>query len=113
MDTFLQQLVNGLTDEVARNVATLEKELGKKFGDTKNPLLVSVRSGARSTARTRSARTRRSGTGRRRARLAPGECNNQLAAGSTKGCRRCWQTKNSGLKTNPEFVSSSEFQVSR
>ena len=33
-------------DEVARNVAMLEKELGKKFGDTANPLLVSVRSGA-------------------------------------------------------------------
>lgn len=36
----------GLMDEVAANVATLEAELGKKFGDDKNPLLVSVRSGA-------------------------------------------------------------------
>jgi pyruvate,orthophosphate dikinase len=35
-----------LVDEVARNVAMLEKELGKKFGDNSNPLLVSVRSGA-------------------------------------------------------------------
>ena len=33
-------------DDVARNVAMLEKELGKKFGDNANPLLVSVRSGA-------------------------------------------------------------------
>ena len=33
-------------DEVAKNIATLEKELGKKFGDAQDPLLVSVRSGA-------------------------------------------------------------------
>src|SRR4029078_13240370 len=32
--------------EVAKNVGMLEKELGKKFGDNANPLLVSVRSGA-------------------------------------------------------------------
>ncbi len=38
--------LDGLMDEVKANVATLEKELGKKFGDDKNPLLVSVRSGA-------------------------------------------------------------------
>jgi pyruvate, orthophosphate dikinase len=36
----------GLMDEVRKQVSTLEKELGKKFGDNKNPLLVSVRSGA-------------------------------------------------------------------
>ena len=30
----------------AKNVGMLEKELGKKFGDNANPLLVSVRSGA-------------------------------------------------------------------
>jgi pyruvate,orthophosphate dikinase len=36
----------GLMDEVRKQVTTLEKELGKKFGDNKNPLLVSVRSGA-------------------------------------------------------------------
>ncbi|MFN9913858.1 MAG: PEP/pyruvate-binding domain-containing protein, partial [Pirellulaceae bacterium] len=36
----------GLMDEVRKQVNTLEKELGKKFGDNKNPLLVSVRSGA-------------------------------------------------------------------
>ena len=33
-------------DEVRKNIAVLEKETGKKFGDAKNPLLVSVRSGA-------------------------------------------------------------------
>jgi pyruvate,orthophosphate dikinase len=41
-----RQLPAGLMDEVAHNVAMLEKELGKTFGDTTNPLLVSVRSGA-------------------------------------------------------------------
>jgi pyruvate,orthophosphate dikinase len=41
-----RKLPTGLMDEVAHNVAILEKELGKKFGDTQNPLLVSVRSGA-------------------------------------------------------------------
>jgi pyruvate,orthophosphate dikinase len=41
-----RKLPAGLMDEVARNVALLEKELGKKFGDNSNPLLVSVRSGA-------------------------------------------------------------------
>ena len=41
-----QKLPPGLMDEVHRNIATLEKELGKKFGDDQSPLLVSVRSGA-------------------------------------------------------------------
>jgi pyruvate,orthophosphate dikinase len=41
-----RKLPAGLLDEVAKNVALLEKELGKKFGDNANPLLVSVRSGA-------------------------------------------------------------------
>src|SRR4051812_14420079 len=41
-----KKLHPGLMDEVRRNVATLEAELGKKFGDAKAPLLVSVRSGA-------------------------------------------------------------------
>jgi len=36
----------GLMNEVRQNVALLERELGKKFGDRGNPLLVSVRSGA-------------------------------------------------------------------
>ena len=41
-----QKLPAGLMDEVHSGIKTLEKELGKKFGDDKNPLLVSVRSGA-------------------------------------------------------------------
>jgi pyruvate,orthophosphate dikinase len=41
-----QKMPAGLMAEVELNVATLEAELGKKFGDDKNPLLLSVRSGA-------------------------------------------------------------------
>src|SRR2546429_6605390 len=41
-----RKLPAGLMEEVSRNVSMLEKELGKKFGDNANPLLVSVRSGA-------------------------------------------------------------------
>ena len=41
-----KKLPAGLMDEVHEAVATLEKELGKKFGDDDNPLLFSVRSGA-------------------------------------------------------------------
>ncbi len=37
----------GLTDQVANGVAHIEAVTGKGFGDTANPLLVSVRSGAR------------------------------------------------------------------
>ncbi|MBL8870140.1 MAG: pyruvate, phosphate dikinase [Planctomycetaceae bacterium] len=37
----------GLDVDMKKAVAWLEKETGKKFGDPKNPLLVSVRSGAR------------------------------------------------------------------
>ncbi len=36
----------GLDDQVRAGIEKLEKELGKKFGDPVNPLLVSVRSGA-------------------------------------------------------------------
>src|SRR5690242_1788103 len=36
-----------LAAQVAKAITTFEKQMGKKFGDTKNPLLVSVRSGAR------------------------------------------------------------------
>jgi pyruvate,orthophosphate dikinase len=38
---------SGLKEGVARSVARIEKALGKRFGDPHNPLLVSVRSGAR------------------------------------------------------------------
>src|ERR1051325_3650449 len=37
----------GLPDEVARHVRRLEKAMGKKLGDPSDPLLVSVRSGAK------------------------------------------------------------------
>lgn len=37
----------GLTEDVDKNLAKMERLTGKKFGDPKNPLLVSVRSGAR------------------------------------------------------------------
>jgi pyruvate,orthophosphate dikinase len=39
----------GLKEEVAKSLAKTEKIMGKKFGDAKDPLLVSVRSGARSS----------------------------------------------------------------
>ena len=39
----------GLKQEVDKNLARLEKEMGKKFGDADNPLLLSVRSGARAS----------------------------------------------------------------
>ncbi len=41
-----RKLPEELMEEVHKNVARLEKDLKKKFGDNKNPLLVSVRSGA-------------------------------------------------------------------
>ncbi len=41
-----RKLPPGLMGDVRRNITMLEKELGKKFGDASNPLLVSVRSGA-------------------------------------------------------------------
>ncbi len=41
-----RKLPTGLLDEVKKNIAIMEKELGKKFGDNTSPLLVSVRSGA-------------------------------------------------------------------
>jgi pyruvate,orthophosphate dikinase len=36
-----------INDQVLKALAKLEKEIGKKLGDPKNPLLVSVRSGAK------------------------------------------------------------------
>ncbi len=41
------QYPDGLEEQVKENLSRLEKELGKEFGDIENPLLVSVRSGAR------------------------------------------------------------------
>ncbi len=41
-----RQLPAGLVEQVKKNIRTLERELDKKFGDRRNPLLVSVRSGA-------------------------------------------------------------------
>ncbi len=41
-----ERLPTGLMNGVHKHVKMLEKELGKKFGDDTNPLLVSVRSGA-------------------------------------------------------------------
>ncbi len=37
----------GLKDDVSTSMKKIEKVMGKKFGDPKNPLLISVRSGAR------------------------------------------------------------------
>src|ERR1700678_4119166 len=37
----------GLTAEVPRHVRRLEKSMGKRLGDASDPLLVSVRSGAK------------------------------------------------------------------
>jgi pyruvate, orthophosphate dikinase len=42
-----QQFPAGLMDEVRRALGTVERKMGKRFGDPKNPLLVSVRSGAK------------------------------------------------------------------
>src|SRR5579875_2963395 len=42
-----RQFPPGLMDEVRRALWTVERKMGKKFGDPANPLLVSVRSGAR------------------------------------------------------------------
>lgn len=42
-----RQLPDGLLDEMKTALADVEKELGKKFGDPSNPLLLSVRSGAK------------------------------------------------------------------
>lgn len=38
-----------LKDQVLKSLAKIEKEMGAKFGDKKNPLLLSVRSGARAS----------------------------------------------------------------
>ncbi|MFH1222750.1 MAG: pyruvate, phosphate dikinase, partial [Pseudomonadota bacterium] len=41
------KISSGVIDEIRKAVLKLEKATGKKFGDAQNPLLVSVRSGAR------------------------------------------------------------------
>ncbi len=41
------KMPEGLMDEVKRALKDVEEQAGKKFGDSNNPLLVSVRSGAR------------------------------------------------------------------
>ena len=40
------QFPEGMWEQVLEGLARIEKEMGKKFGDRENPLLVSVRSGA-------------------------------------------------------------------
>ncbi|HXF81460.1 MAG TPA: pyruvate, phosphate dikinase [bacterium] len=42
-----RQFPAGLMEEVRRRIRTLERRTGKRFGDPANPLLVSVRSGAK------------------------------------------------------------------
>ena len=42
-----KKLTPKILKEVNKELKIIEKESGKKFGDSKNPLLVSVRSGAR------------------------------------------------------------------
>jgi len=44
-----QKYPESLTAEVAANLKKIEELMGKKFGDAQNPLLVSVRSGARAS----------------------------------------------------------------
>jgi len=44
-----QKYPESLTAEVAANLKQIEELMGKKFGDPQNPLLVSVRSGARAS----------------------------------------------------------------
>ncbi len=43
------QFPQGLREEVEKGLGMLEERMGKQFGDTSNPLLVSVRSGARAS----------------------------------------------------------------
>jgi pyruvate,orthophosphate dikinase len=44
-----EKIAPEIQNEIMEYVATLEKQTGKKFGDQENPLLVSVRSGARAS----------------------------------------------------------------
>src|SRR5699024_1256390 len=42
-------LADSIIEEIKENLAKLEEKTGKKFGNLENPLLVSVRSGARAS----------------------------------------------------------------
>ena len=44
-----RQISDEITEQIFTALAELEGKQGKKFGDTENPLLVSVRSGARAS----------------------------------------------------------------
>ena len=44
-----KQINDGIIAEIMENITKMEKITGKKFGDLENPLLVSVRSGARAS----------------------------------------------------------------
>jgi pyruvate,orthophosphate dikinase len=44
-----EKIADDIRDEIMRHLAKLEEVSGKKFGDRENPLLVSVRSGARAS----------------------------------------------------------------
>ena len=44
-----EQYPDGMNDQIATGLTHIEKLTGKKFGDSRNPLLVSVRSGARAS----------------------------------------------------------------
>ncbi len=44
-----RMISDAIREEIMENIAKLESITGKKFGDTENPLLVSVRSGARAS----------------------------------------------------------------
>ena len=44
-----EKIADEIQDDIMKYVATLEQQTGKKFGDKENPLLVSVRSGARAS----------------------------------------------------------------
>lgn len=44
-----EDISNEIKDEISEHLSSLEKETGKTFGDKENPLLVSVRSGARAS----------------------------------------------------------------
>ena len=48
-DTHQRRYPAGLEAEVQKQLGRMEKNLGRRFGDAKNPLLVSVRSGARAS----------------------------------------------------------------